>query len=1107
MKSLLTLTLVLISAIVFSQKDSSWHELLKKPNPNYYEVKAAFDREWDGKDYEKGQGIKSFLRWENFMLKYMDPEGNYNASKNFEAFKNFQKQQAKIKQLAKTTSTSQWELLGPTNPPLPFGYNNNGIGRISDIAFHPTDTNVFYVGAATGGVWKTIDNGKTYQNLSSTWLSSIVKTLQLNPKSPNELWASNDDEIYHTTDGGATWATVSISDLFAPNGFHVNFEQNILLINHYYNASYSIDNGATWVDISTEKYNIDEFIIHPTNSLKVYGVSSNGLYTSNNGGKTFTLSTPAGVTFGSTNNRLATTPAEPNALYLLTVDQSDFEGVYKSTNMGSTFTKILSATDNTYYEGDNCGVCEYTAADNFGGQGWIHCSFGVSLVDPNRIFVGGVGIFHTSNGGTKWFYADGGNASTSPHVDHLNTRFQPITNLPFDCDDGGLYRGLRNRDEYNNFIWEDLNSGLSITQIYEIGVSRDGKRVLTGQQDNGAFMYNENNPDPWSFMVIGDGFGSGFDPVDENLMYTTTQRSSLKKSSNGGKSFSTIARSDDFNESSPFHTNFKTVSRYSGHIFMMLENLWRSEDEGETWTNLTETIEKDLRFADYSIQQSNKNVITIYDSQFIFLSTDGGATWKEINRPLNQWGSPSFIYELALHSRDTNTLWINTSTSFFETTDGGVNWTENTNWPEISVNEMVHIDGSNNHLLIATTNGVIEKQDGSNDFILLGNNLPAVSCTDLEINYCTSELFLATYGRGVWKIDLNLPSSACCPDLPKVNYDKPYLCDSPITATVDNATSATINWSKDGNPIANNSNQLQINNSGFYEVYLTENSCESIHKGDQITSMLPSFESNSCYEFELDLTSNIIFENNPAIPGLTEKTISGCPQHGTKALGSSLTHSFHPAGDTASFLIKQLDLSLVTSPKLGYSVSTEMENSGNMGTFLRVLISEDCGKTFTPIFTHTKEDIGNINIPFGFTNTPSACNQWNDYELDLSNYEGKKVLVKFEVFALAEYLEYNTYYGGNIFIDNICLNGEIFVGLFDNIQGSKINYYPNPVLNTVQFESSENITKIELLNSKGILLQSFSNGNEIDLEPYHSGTYLIKVITNDYTESLKVIKQ
>jgi photosystem II stability/assembly factor-like uncharacterized protein len=1079
---------------VFSQ---GWYELSQKPIPNYYEVKAAFDREWQGKEYQKGQGVSTFKRWEAFMLRHMDKDGNYNRSEYQQSYQDWKKTTAPLK-TAKLNNLS-WTLVGPDYSPGTTGTNNNGIGRVKDICFHPTDTNIFYIGSETGGLWKTTDCGTTYTFLSQQWPNTLIENMFLNPSNPMEIWVYIENALMKTTNGGTTWTTLTLSGNQADAiSFYMNFAQNRMLLNTFYGTYYSSD-GITWtLATGTPTFTTNflrTFVHDAANSAIVYGVNSSNIYKSSNGGQTFTALNPTGITFGSTINRIAVSANAPNSVFIMSVNNYRLVGVFKSTDGGASFTKILDATTSVASESNPPGS-SFSADATFGGQGFIHASFAVSPTDASRMFVGGVSLFYTPNGGANWYGADDG-FPLSPHVDYMNIRFQPVSNQPFACSDGGLYKAYKHRASNGVMIWESLNENISITQMYTISTSADGSQLITGQQDNGAFVY-EVGTSFWDFLSIGDGMATGYNAVGSTQKYLARQNGNL--SIYNGDVETDLLNSSSLGESANFYTVMKTNNMVNGRLYMIRNNLWKSEDYGANWTNITSSIGSSFTNGDLALCHNNPNVLAIYNSSSIYLSEDNGASWTSVNLP-KEGLNPIYVTQLAIHSNNPDILWASNNANVYATTDRGQTWTKYSTWPSLSVNKIVHVDGTTDRLLIATTLGVFEKSEGSASLQEVSSGLPKVDVKDLTISYCTNKVYIATYGRGAWQSAISLNASACCKNIQFTTPPASFICDGG-SAAVQVSTSGTCHWILNNTPLTSNANPLLTQQTGAYQVYASSGTCQTATTSFELSNASGNGAPPFCKAIQnAPLSNDIMVTEDHSIP-LNIATLSGCSNH-TSALKCDLsTTYFNPSNKKISFMLREMNLQQSSNVSLIFDIANPRNVYSNAANNLTILASSDCGATYTQVYSGTENDLSVNTGTFGFT--PASCNDWKSITVSLAAFQGQKVLLKFE---FSSYPDPNyPMWGGNFYLDNICLNGTTGLLYQVNINEDLLQVMPNPGNDIFHLNLGLDCDRLELISPQGQVISLNPQDKSINLNGYPAGMYTLKASAGLQLYTKRIIK-
>ncbi len=462
-----------------------------------------------------------------FFMQRAFPVGEIPIEKYYEAIE----QTKQIKAFSKSSRTNPWVLVGPTN----IG------GRISDIEMSRTSLDTIYAGIASGGIFKSIDAGINWLPIFDETYSMSIGDLVLDPTNPNIIYAGTGEVnggggsvtyggngVYKSTDGGATWnhngleATEYISRIIVdpvnPQRIFLGAMGKLFGKNSERGLYRSTDGGMTWekkLFISDSTGCID-VAINPLNPNIVYaamwerirrpdrlsyGGPTCGLYRSTDGGETW-IELIYGIPHNSSSvGRIGISICEtsPEIIYAIYADNIGyFAGVYKSINGGDSWTRT----------GD--GVL----SSLFSSYGWWFGNIRVDPSNPNNIFVLGLDVYKTSNGGSSWFYSSG-----NMHVDQHGMYIHPASpNFIVAGNDGGVYKSI---DQGSNWI---KISTMPITQFYTCEVDYQfPNRYYGGTQDNGTNRTLTGNQNDWQQIYGGDGFYILVDPSNNNFVYAESQ--------------------------------------------------------------------------------------------------------------------------------------------------------------------------------------------------------------------------------------------------------------------------------------------------------------------------------------------------------------------------------------------------------------------------------------------------------------------------------------------------------------------------------------------------------------------------------------------------------
>ena len=809
---------------IFSQ---DWIDQMQDPSNNFYDVQRSFNDYWENRTIEKGKGWKQFKRWENFIAPRVFPDGVMRPEILFEEYQNLQ-----YNPQFRMMPPNIWTQIGPDNVPLQGNGDKRGIGRLNTIAFHPTDPDILYVGAPAGGFWKSENAGQTWTTTTDFLTNLGVSDIAVNPSNPDEIFIITGDRdagdtygygLMKSSDGGLTFNTTGLSfnitSYYRGNRVLIDPNNNNIIIVATSNGIYrSTDGGNTFVH-TYPSINMTDIEFHVNNSNIIYGASK--------GNTSIYKSVDNGVNWSQSGNGLpsmsslrrgcvAVTPDNPSVVYaLFGGTDNGYYGVYKSIDEGQTWTEQSTSPNLLGWQSDG--------SDN-GGQAWYDLAFAVDPNDEQVLFVGGVNSWKSLDGGQTWninthWYGAGG--STYVHADQHMLKYSQYQssnniNVLYSCNDGGLYVSYDNGDN-----WTDISDGLQISQFYSLGVSQTVQdMVITGAQDNGTFLRENNN---WDAVIGGDGMECIIDYTNSDIMYGETQYGGMRKSTNGGNSFFSIRPTSN---NGAWQTPYIIDRNDPNILYAGYDELYKTTDGGNNWNIITNNETNGGKIDEICVSKSDPNVIYFSDYANIFRTDNGGSNWTNVsnNLPYN------YITYIAVHPTNPNKVWVtfsgyNSGEKVYVSYDGGSNWQNiSGTLPNIPCNTIVLDENSNiETLYVGTDLGVFTKDSTVSDWSGFNNNsLPNVIVHELEIQYSSNKLMAATYGRGLWSIDLLITSP------PSANFfaSDSVFCNVPATVDFTNTSyySNAYYWDfGDGNTSTSTNPSHTYSNYGTYTVSLIAN--------------------------------------------------------------------------------------------------------------------------------------------------------------------------------------------------------------------------------------------------------------------------------------------
>jgi len=743
-----------------------WIDMMQDPHANFFETQHAFEVYWKNRTNRKGAGWKPFKRWENFMESRVSETGVKPAAQEI-----WTAVQYEMSMQASSVNSGSWTELGPIALPANGTGQPNGLGRVNCIAFHPTNADTFFVGAPAGGIWKTYDGGSNWSsnsdNLSTLGISSIL----INYNSPDTMYIGTGDRdggdavslgVFLSTDGGDTWTSSNsgMGNLTVGALLIDPSNSSILLAATSGGVYRSADAGASWTNTITGNFKDIRFM--PGNSSVVYATKSGDFYRSSDNGLTWTLiGVPEGLP-SSSRLVIGVTPADSSYVYALLTSGSVFQGMYQSVDSGLTFS-VQSTTPNIMdYSSDGSGT---------NGQAWYDLCIAVSPTNKNVVYAGGINVFKSSDGGQTWLIDAHwvGTGAPAVHADHHVLEYSPVDQTLYSGNDGGVYY-----QEIETITWTDISSGLAIAQCYKLGQSATSiNHVIVGYQDNGTAVYSNGS---WSTEIGGDGMECIIDYTTTDYMYGELYYGAIRRSSNGGLNFSSIAGLfiNGITESGAWVTPYTLHSTNPNTMFIGYKDIWRSTNvktssaSSVSWTEISTDLGGSGNFNVVEHNPLDTNVFYASKGASLFRSDNvngGSVIWQTLSSP----GTSSINY-IVSHPTDTSTVFIAQGTKVYQSVDKGVNWTDiSGNIDDSNIkNCLVYSPNIGSEgLYVGTDYGVYFKPLNSSNWISFSSGLPVYpKITELELflndlSPSQNSLRASSYGRGLWStsiyVDPNTP--------------------------------------------------------------------------------------------------------------------------------------------------------------------------------------------------------------------------------------------------------------------------------------------------------------------------------------------------------------
>src|SRR2546426_1127800 len=621
-------------------------------------------------------------------------------------------------------------------------------GRIAAVAAVQEGPRLtVYVGAASGGVWKSVNGGTTFKPVFDKQPVQSIGAITIDPKNPKVIWVGT----------GEAWTRNSVS---IGDGIYK-----------------SVDGGDNWVNVGLpESERIAKILVDPTESNTVYACvpgklwsdsDQRGLYKTTDGGKPW--------------GRVAVTvaPSKPNVVYAFIEAAVPKNGLYRSDDGGKT----------------------WEARDRSQLMIWRPFYFANLIVDPkneNRLYKPDLSLIVSTDGGASFSNIGGG-----AHGDFHDVWIDPAnTDHLITGDDGGLWYSY----DAGNKWWKAEN--LPVSQFYHVSVDLDRPyHVYGGLQDNSSWVGESEYPggitnSRWENMYGGDGFWMFVDPADPDYIYAEYQGGEIgrvNRWTHETRNVKPLPRYREgklrYNWNTPIHVS----ATRKGTIYIGAQFLFRSRDFGQTWDRISPDLttndpakqqqeqsggvtvdnsSAETHTTIYAIAESPKNPNVVWvgtDDGNLQLTRDGGKTWTNVARGIKGLPPQAWVSSIDAGHFDEGTVYATFDLHMFgdprpyayRSGDYGKTWSALVT-PDGPVRGYAHVikeDLANPDLLfLGTELGLWVSLDGGKQWAhYKGGDLPAVAVRDLAIHPRDHDLVIATHGRGIWIVDDITPLRALTP--------------------------------------------------------------------------------------------------------------------------------------------------------------------------------------------------------------------------------------------------------------------------------------------------------------------------------------------------------
>ena len=695
-------------------------------------------------------------------------------------------------------------------------------GRIAAVdAVRDQGRLTVFAGAASGGVWKSVNGGTTFSSVFDKPSVQSIGAVTIDPTNSKVVWVgtgeswvrnsvSVGDGIYKSTDGGDNWTNVGLKDsehiariLVDPkdgNTVYACATGHLWNDNNERGVYKTTDGGKSWSKVLAGKNGstgCGMLSMSPLDPKTIYasmwdfrrqgwtfrsGGEGSGMFKSTDGGEHW-----AELTDANTKGL----PAKPYGRIALAVAPSNAQIVYA----------MIESKDSALYRSDDGGK-SWTKRDASQFMVWRPFYFANLIVDPKdpeKIFKPDLVLLLSVNGGKSF-----SPVSSKAHGDFHAVWIDPENpNNVIAGDDGGLWRSQDGGTRWMHQV------NLPVSQFYHVSTDNaDPYHVYGGLQDNSAWVGDSSYPggvsySRWENMYGGDGFWIFEDPADSAYIYAEAQGGTIGRVNRFTHENRAIMPYPEYGEKRlrfNWNTPILMSPNEKGTIYIGAQFLFRSRNHGQTWKRISPDLttndpEKqkqeesggitvdnsaaEMHTSIYSISESPKNGQIIWvgtDDGNLQITRDGAKTWTNV---IGGVGVPksSWVSTVAASRFDEATAYVtfdrhtfgDMNPYLYKTTDYGKTW-KALPAQDNGVRGYAHVITEDsvkpNILFIGTEFGLWMSIDGGERWAQYkGSDFPAVAVRDIVVQSRDSDLVLATHGRGIWILDDISPLRSLTPDV------------------------------------------------------------------------------------------------------------------------------------------------------------------------------------------------------------------------------------------------------------------------------------------------------------------------------------------------------
>lgn len=776
---------LLIAGNTFSQ--TMFRTKAERENANYFEIVKKHKTEVKNRRSRGGEQTQSeakaekqFDRWAYFWKDRVRPDGSFPSK--LEGYYNagIINSDGTINQTATArvaNNSEPWENLGPKGLPEPNGYSNAPqMGRINTFfrLKHPTDENknILLVGSPSGGIWKSTDNGNTWKpkfdEIAGIGITDIEGS-STSTTDPGVIYITTGDLDGPDINSIGVYKSTDLCETFTPTGLTFDlsdknelsniilYGNNTLIVGTSGEILRSTNGGETWTSVFNSGYDDQFGRLAKSGDNIICADFFGGITFSPNRGVTWQSITESSIS----GRAAAVTTDESTGIFYLLLDNGQVQ-TFNPNDANPTLQNIG------------------TAPRDYDSQGGYNQSIAIK---NGLILTGGVEGRTSSDNGSSWYnslngyWEDASSDGVYVHSDHHDMGSLDEGFSFFSCHDGGLdfitYDNINDQKPETSYKSE----GVLVTQIYSVAITpQNDDYYMIGNQDNDGFSREEHNGSTqWVSAEAGDGTATAIDYSNSNIRYLGSQNGGLRRTTTGfsGNLSGTELETPD---GSGFVWPLELHTTNPSTLFGGFGDVYKSTDRGSSWIDMNAGAGGEISFIG-----THLDILMVVGANGARKSSNGGASWSDLNEP----ESGVSINSIDFDQSTPNTIYVTLNgyeegKKVYKTTNGGETWTNiSAGLPNIIMMEVLLYQNQTEEILFLGTELGVYVKEGNGNWEKLGSGLPNVIIYDIDLNYTAGKLVTATFGRGLWQIDVNRVISGM-DHSSKIDESAPVVLTNPI---------------------------------------------------------------------------------------------------------------------------------------------------------------------------------------------------------------------------------------------------------------------------------------------------------------------------------------